>query len=438
MNGWCGTSSHYIRISINISIALLIAIILMIMFPVPVYAIADPDTPPAINAVYVYEDLLDAGDAGVFIDYYLDYAAIPSETVSEAYLVIFIDTDGTTQLQTVAPYTFTDSGYGRGIVWIYFTPAEVTAYGLTSANVALYRVWLTGNPTLGWAGDPPKTIASLDYWQPDGSDPAVLLALRVLYYADLLELDWTLDLIESMTLGNRLTTLGQSYFENVIFDLRTMAPGAFSAGTVDPVYEDIDYTTEFGATMTDGTGTVTGSPITLTEGTTTVTVTALGATGTFILELEQGTIGTVTSNGGTVTGSPVDLVAGTNTITVTVIGTLDVDVELSDTQTGIWDVTVGTAFDLSTVATHFGMSTMMFSGLVWLVITIVICASVYKATDRGEGYAGGGGKITMLIFDVCIVGGAVLGLMSIIVAVLMFIMFGVFTGYILFFRSANV
>jgi len=221
----------------------------------------------------------------------------------------------------------------------------------------------------------------------------------------------------------------------VIADLRLMATGCFSAGTVDPIYEDIDYTTVFGATMTDGTGTVTGSPITLTEGTNSVTVTVIG---TFILELEQGTIGTVTDDTGTVTGSPVDLVAGTNTITVTVIGTFDVDVELQTTQTIIWDTVTGTAFDLSTPAAAFGMSTMMFSGLVWLMISVVICASVYRITDKGEGYREGSGKVVLLVFDVCIVGGAVLGLMSVLVAVLLFIAFGTFTGYILFFRSANV
>jgi len=409
----------------------------LVALPSPAYAIADPDTPPAINAVYVYEDLLEDGDAGVFIDYYLDYGTPPSETVTDAYLVVFVDTDGITQLQTVAPYTFQNSGYDRGNVWIYFTPAEVTAYGIDSANEALYEIWLTGNPTLGWTGDPPKTIAGIDYWQPDGSNSAVLLALRVLYYADLLEIEWALDLIEVTTLGNRLTVLGASYFENVITNLREMAPGCFSAGTLDPIYEDIDYSTEFGATMTDGTGNVVGSPITFAEGTTTVNVVVAG---TFIIELEQGTVGTIEDNGGAVVGSPVELVAGTNTVTVNVgdEGTLDVNVELENTQTILTDTITGTAFDLSTAATHFGMSTMMFSGLTWMVVTIVICAAVYKASDRGEGYGGSGGKVTILIFDICIVGGAVLGLLPILVAILLFIAFGFFTAYIIFFRHANV
>src|SRR3972149_5294501 len=169
--------------------AILIAIILLLGLVSPIFAIADPDTPPSVNAVYVFD--FDDGSTGVLIDYYLDYAALPTETATEAYLAIFIDTDGATQLKAVAPYTFVDSGYGRGLIWIPFTAAETTAYSIDNADQALYRIWLVGNPTLAWAGDPPKTIATIDQWNTTG-DMSVLLAIRVLYYADVLELAWSL------------------------------------------------------------------------------------------------------------------------------------------------------------------------------------------------------------------------------------------------------
>jgi len=413
---------------------LIVGVLGILLFPVPAYAIADPDTPPQVSAVYVYEDLLETGDAGVLIDYYLDYAVNPTETATEAYLASFIDTDGITQLQTVAPYTYQNSGYGRGLIWLYFTAAEVTADNITSGNVALYEIWLTGNPTLGWAGDPPKTIAGIDYWQPVGSSTATLMALRVLYYADLLELIWSLDLIEETSLGNRLTTLGESYFVNVIPNLRDIAPSAFSAGTYDPVMEDLDYATSFGAVLTNGTGVAVGSPITLTEGANNVNVTTLG---TFTVELNRGTSGNATTDVCTVTGSPIALVYGTNTITTTTaIGNIVVDVNLINTQTVITDTIVGTGLDLTDVAARFGMTRLMFSGLVWLAITIVICSVGYKAeTRRG---VPGAGKVTLVIFDICIIAGAILGLLSMLVAVLMFIAFGAFTGYVLFFKQAYV
>ncbi len=422
--------------------SVLLALSVLVVFPASVLAIADPDTPPQVSAVYVYEDLLETGDVGVLIDYYLDYAVLPDETATEAYLGVFVDTDGTTQLKAVAPYTFVDSGYGRGLIWIYFSAAEVTDNSITSASEALYGIWLVGNPTLSWVGDPPKTTAGIDYWMPTGASSATLLALRILFDADVLELAWSLDLIQETALGSRLTTLGESYFTNVIPNVRAMAPSAFTSGEIAPTLEDLDYSTTFGAVMTDGTppagGTVAGSPITLVEGSQSVNVTG---TGTFILVLEQGTIGTATDDVAIVTGSPVALVAGTNTITVTGAGALTVDVELSDTQTEITDTIIGTGFDLTTVATRFGMSREMFSGFVWLVVSILICAAVYRGSQRtGDklGYKVSSDKAVMLVFNICIIGGAVLGLLPVLVAVLMFIGFGVFTGYVLFFRSASI
>jgi len=419
-----------------ITIAVILVVICVALCVIPVYAINDPDSPLEVNAVYAYENTEGAGDLGVLVDINIEYTTTPDETVTEAYLVIFVDTDGVTQLKSVAPYTFTASGYGRNMAWIHFTPAEVTTYGLDSANIALYEIWLVGNPTLAWTGDPPKTIANIDDWQTI-TDPSTLIALRVLYYADVLELAWSLDLIEITSLGNRLTTLGADCFENIITNLRDIAPACFSAGTTEPIYEDIDYSTTCNATMTNGTGIVTGSPINMGDGTTTVTVTGAG---TFTIELMQGTVGTIEDNGGAVVGSPVDLVAGTNTVTVNIgdEGTLDVTLELVNTETSIWALTIGTAFDLTDVATAFGMSRGVFSGLIWLVVTIIICAAANRVTDASDQTNVSSSKITMLLFDVCIVGGAVLGLIPLLPAVLLFISFGAFTGYIIFFRGANI
>ncbi len=422
----------------RVATILLIILVLMVAIVSPAYAIDDPDTPPAVNAVYVYENLLETGDTGVLIDYYLDYdpvPGIPDEVVTESYLTVFYDTISTTQFKSVSPYAFVDSGYGRGLAWIYFSASEVTALGIDSANIADYEIWLVGNPTLAWAGDPPKTTAIIDVWN-TVSNPSTLLGLRVLYYADILELAWTVDMVEATAIGNRLTTLGESYFDNVIANLRTMAPSVYSASEFEPTREDIDYTTEFGAILTDGTGTAAGSPITLASGNNNVNVTA---DGTFTLELLRGTVGTATSDTVTIVGSPVALVAGTNTITTNAgaPGNIVVAVALVDTQTDITDTVTGTALDLSELAARFGMSTMMFSGLVWLAISVIICGAAYRVSTQA-GYTGGGGKAVMLIFNVCIIGGAVLGLMSVLVAALMFIAFGTFTAYIVFFRGANV
>ena len=411
---------------------LLVLVLFTALFPVAVFAIADPDTPPTVNGVYVYD--LTNGGVGVLVDYYLDYAVPPTETATEAFMAIFIDTDGATQLKSVAPFAYDDGGYGHGCIWIEFTAAEVLALGIDRTDVALYNIWLIGNPMLAWAGDPPKTIAGIGYWQPVDTVTSTLLALRILDLADDIQRDWLIDLITVIPSGNKLSTYGVEYFTNVIPNLRDYAPNVFAAGEYAPVDVNTDYNTEFGATMTNLTGTVALSPITLVEGANTVNVTAAG---TFTLELEHGTVGTVvgvvtgvSGETGTVTGDPVDLVYGTNTITVPVAGegTLTVTVELENTQTKIDDTITGTAFDLTGLATIFGTSRLFISGIVWLIISLATCAYMPSRISKAR----------MLVFDIMITGGAVLAFMEVMIAGLLFLAFGIFIGYIVFYRGANI
>jgi len=70
------------------------------------------------------------------------------------------------------------------------------------------------------------------------------------------------------------------------------------------------------ATLTNGTGTAAGSPITLTVAANNVNVTVLG---TFTIVLPAGSTGTAASDVCTVTGSPVALVPGSQVITATTL-----------------------------------------------------------------------------------------------------------------------
>ena len=414
--------------------ALLIAVIPATL----VLAIAQPDDPPQVDDVIVYQDLLEDGDLGVLINYYIDYtiAGTPTEYVTDSYLFIFIDTDGTTQLKAIAPYTFVDNGYYRGIAWIYFSAAEVTTYRLDSANQALYRVWCTGNPTVpsGWTGDPPKTVANISQWWTTGTS-SVRLARQVLAYADMLELAWTpLKMIESTGLGNRLTSTGAAYFTNVIPNLRTMAPACFSTGTVYPTQEDIDYSVSFGAVASGAI--VDGSPVTLAPGANTLTVNAVG---TFALDLEGGTYGTIQNGTATIASSPSDLVPGTNTITVTggTPGTLTATVALASTQQGLSDTVTGTGFDLTNIANRFGMSRLVFSSLLWFIVTLGVCAGTYFATRSSMDISTGRAtNITMLVFVLSLIGGTLLGLLDTRVSAMLAIGYGGFIGYVLFFRTS--
>lgn len=420
--------------------ALLALLVIVTLSPVTVaFAIADPDSPPQINGVYAYQDLLEAGDIGFLVDYYLDYdftvpitgEPVPDETVTEAYLVVLLDTGGSTQIRAISPYTFENSGYGRGLGWIYFSASDAASLVWEDD----YQIWLVGNPTLDWSGDPPGTLSGVDYWQPSGSSTATLLALRTLYFADILELAWDENMIESTSLGNRLTSTGASYFENVIANLRLMAPTAFSSSTYESAIEDVITAPEFGAIAAGDI--VDGSPVTLVEGGNTITTTD---TGTFTLVLGAGTSGTVEDDGGAVSGSPVDVVAGTNTITVTSAGTLTVTVELTSSATQAEETITDTGFDLTTVAARFGMSRWVFSGLVvWLPVSIFASISLGRVRKAGEGQFGpSGNKLTMLAFAVCIIIGGLLGLLHWLVAILLFIGYSLIIGLVIFYRGANV
>ena len=416
-------------------LSLTLSLMMLFLIASPVLAIADPDTVPSVNAVYVYE--FDDGSVGVLVDYYLDYAVLPSETATAAYLAVFYDTVSATQFKAVAPYTFVDSGYGRGLVWIPFTAAEVTALGIASVNITDYEIWLTGNPTLAWAGDPPKTVAAIDQWNSTG-DMSVLLALRVTYYADVLELAWSLDMVEATSIGNRLTATGESYFENVILGLRVLAPNAFASSTSDPGYTPISYVTTFGATATSGTATIVGSPFTLVEGTNTIDT---GVTvGTIILDLADWTYGTIDDDAGTIANTPIDLTPGVNTLTVTGAGTFTV-VVAPVTSATLYDASVtGTGLDMTGLGTIFGMSRWMISGLVWMAITVLICVATYSRSKKADTFADAGGatKVTVLLFTISTVGGTLLGLLHPLVSAMLFILCGAFIGYVLFFRSESL
>lgn len=411
--------------------AIIISIILISVGISPVYAIADP-TSIEVNNVYVYE--LDDGGLGMMMDYDIQYAALPDETVTNAYYVAFIDIDGTTQLKSVAPYTYLDTdnrGYGKGVAWIEFTATEVATYSLDKADEAIYTIWLTGNPLLGWTGDPPKVIANIDEWN-DTGDPAVLIALQVLDYATDLEEAWDEDMIQTTAVGNRLTSNGEAYFTNVIDGLRDLAPGCFSNAVIQPTWEEeggaLDYSTEFGGTFTDGTGVATGSPITLTEGTNNITITTAG---TFIIELLSGTSGNVTSGNVTVSGSPVIIKSGTNTITCTTeSGYITIYVVLVNTTTNFWGYIQGTGFDLTDAASSFGMTRGMFSGAIWFFITIIILVAVNRVRTAND--IGSGGRITMIVFTTCIIGGYVLGLMPMIPLAILMVADAIFAWYVFF------
>ena len=112
-----------------------------------------------------------------------------------------------------------------------------------------------------------------------------------------------------------------------------------------------------GGIATDGTGTMTGSPVYLDIGANTPTVTVAG---TFNIEIPIGGSGTAATGGWTVTNSPVVLVEGTNEITVEIggAGTITLTMSLNEwtwfgtiTPVGVDDDVVEVQWSAENIAT---------------------------------------------------------------------------------------
>jgi len=241
---------------------LMLAVGLVLGLAMPVFAIDDPEV-LQVNAVWVYRNCMEDGDQLYLIDYTLDYDPDsdpltddnPDENITEAYLVRLMN--GAAELGSTAPHAYYDEGYDRGVIALYFSAAEAPAWE------GAYTMILVGNPTLAWGADPPETsVGDFDLWQDwPISTTQEILASRILWLADQLELAWAVDMIETTASGSRLTDYGESYFVNVIPDLRTMAPSAFVGQIIQPEVEKREFTEDY---SDDLAASVVGTPLDLT------------------------------------------------------------------------------------------------------------------------------------------------------------------------------
>ena len=217
----------------------------------PVLAIADPDS-MSVDEVYVYRNCREVGDQMYLVTYTITYASPPTESVSEAFLCRLMD--GTTELASVAPFTYHNNGYDEGVVAIYFSAENAPDWE------GAYTMELTGNPALGWSGDPPTdTDSTFDLWQDNGlAITHVVLSSRIIDLATELETDWSLDMVQqnSETGEYTLTMHGEAYFSGVVPYLPEVAPFVFEdvvpPVVVEPEIEDPDTSAAYADSLETG------------------------------------------------------------------------------------------------------------------------------------------------------------------------------------------
>lgn len=245
----------------NLSASLLLAILGLLLIVSPVFAIAPPNS-ISVNSVYAYQHCLETNDQLYLVEYTIYYAPTgeppvstnPDENATEAYLVRFMD--GLTELKAVAPYAYYDEGYGKGVAAIYFSASDPAL----PTWVASYTIRLVGNPTLAWTPSIPSTSVSIfDLWSSSTgiTQTQSELTARILWLADMLEVEWGINMVDSTGTGSYLSSYGEAYFTNVIPNIRAMAPRAFAGTTTSPDWSTKETTTGYAedrAASVEGTG----------------------------------------------------------------------------------------------------------------------------------------------------------------------------------------
>lgn len=246
------------QILIRVSVTLFLALLLLLAVVTPVYATVDDPSAISVDSVFVYQHCLEEDDQLYLVEYTITYGTNPDENATEAYLFRLMN--GTTELGNVAPYAYYDEGYGYGIAAIYFYAADAPAWE------GSYTMKFEGNPTLTWTdGTPPVTsVSTFNSWSssPGISTTQNELAARILYLADLLELDWGVNMIDTAATGSYLSDYGVAYFTNVIESVQTMAPGAFAGSSTAPDWETKEVDTTYADSRADS---VEDTPLDLTD-----------------------------------------------------------------------------------------------------------------------------------------------------------------------------
>ncbi len=206
------------------------------------------EAPDIVNMISTrgYGDVDETGDILLVIHYDVDYTALPNELASSAVLFNYVDgTDGDVRRST-SPTVFVRSGYGQGIVGIYFTAADAATSPAISHG-DLDSADLAGNPSIfGSAWGTTKLIQ----WRTQGSTAQLTTDIEDILQLLQLETEWAgITLIQFDSGSNVLQADGEDYLENAIPRIRQMAPSLFSAVVNAPTFSERSFTNSYPAQL---------------------------------------------------------------------------------------------------------------------------------------------------------------------------------------------
>jgi hypothetical protein len=210
---------------------LIFAILTLVAVLIPQVVFADPPTPTSVTLVnyYATNNLLEAGDFFLLIDYNIAYSGgYPTVPASNAFTFRLFDPTGTTEIADALPYVFTTAttgftgtnGYGHGVVAYYFNSASAPAWNLN------YIIKVSGNPAeFSWPLEYDFELPSAAYQS--SSDNATGLANELRTIASDLSTQWNIPLLSDTSSTSVFTADGEGYFRNAIPGVQSLAPDIF-------------------------------------------------------------------------------------------------------------------------------------------------------------------------------------------------------------------
>ncbi len=213
-----------------------LAAILAALLPLQTaFAIDDP-TSISIVDVKAYDGVLNTGDLLMVVEYNIEYASTPTETIDQAFLGRFKRAG--TEYASVEPFAFNDKGYGLGVFSIYWTKTqkEDDSIEFSNPNSEAYTITLQGKVGV-FPGTAPSTTTGTIDWQ-DSTNTTQELFDHVATLANKFQNDagWSsnIPLISTSADAIKLEVKGEDYFANAIPGLGSMIPGLFTYGRTVP------------------------------------------------------------------------------------------------------------------------------------------------------------------------------------------------------------
>lgn len=186
----------------------------------------------SIDSIEAYHHVVEQNDQLYLIKYSIVYGAIPAVNAQDAWDFSLVSSSNVT-VGTSHPYAYHNSGYGLGLVTLYFPAASAPTWQ-DSATVNM-----TGDAAYTWIPSTPSTNSTtFTKWSTSTSlsDTSTELTVRILYLANVLSSNWTDNLTQVDSTGaTTLTAHGEDYFTNTFPNLRNVCPALFSSTSNNPI-----------------------------------------------------------------------------------------------------------------------------------------------------------------------------------------------------------